>query len=322
MSILLSLTAVAVFAPAQIAEPQRAAEQSFSQMPQIQGIQKATKFVELKGVELDAAKSRSIIIKALAPAVALTVDLRTEARTRTGMPRDQGNRPTGSVHAMVFLAEFAASKKMGINNLNLSEEYLNRVANQISGNVQDGDHLTNCFRAYMMAGACRESMAPYRAVYHPFQPPIGGAQIANGQMHRKGIPVTLKPWMMGTVSPQNLPGQPAWPTIPGQGFAEGQLAQMKSHIAARWPVAISIRWPNDYQTVSVHGVELMKMAPPGATQYSKGIALVGFRQDPRFPGGGFFAFRNSDGPGWGNGGYGFVSYNYVRNLGLAGYVLR
>lgn len=321
MSILLSLTAATVLGP-QLAQPQRSAEQTFSQLPAIQGIQKATKLVELKGIELDAAKSKLVILKALAPSVALTVDLRSEARARTGAPRDQGNRPTGSVHAMTFLAEFVASKKMGINNLNLSEEYMNRVANQISGNIQDGDHLTNCFRAYMAAGVCKESMAPYRPVYSPAYPVISGVMVANGQGHKKGIPVQLKPWLAFTIPPQNLPGQPVWPAIQGQGFSETHIGQMKSLIAQRWPVAVSIRWPNDYQTVPMHGVDLLRMMPPAGAQYSKGIALVGFRQDPRFPGGGFFAFRNSDGPTWGDQGIGYVSFNYVRNLGLAGYALR
>src|SRR4026208_1955783 len=126
MSILLSLTAVAVLAPPQLA-PQKTGEQALPQFPQIQGIPKASKFVELKGLELDAIKSKSVILQALAPSVALTVDLRAEARARAGAPRDQGDRPTGSVHAMTFLAELVASKNMGINNLNLSEEYMNRV---------------------------------------------------------------------------------------------------------------------------------------------------------------------------------------------------
>ena len=322
MSILLSLTAAAVLAPPQIAEPQRTAQQTFSQLPQIQGIPKAAKFVELKGLELDATKSKSVILQALAPSVALTVDLRAEARARAGAPRDQGDRPTGSVHAMTFLAEFVASKKMGINNLNLSEEYMNRVANQVCGNMQDGDHLTNCFRAYMAAGVCKESLAPYHPVYNPLYPAISGAMVASGQGFKKGLPLQLKPWLAFTIPPQNLPGQPVWPAVQGQGFSEAHLGQMKSLIAQRWPVAVSIRWPNEYQTVTMHGVGLLKMLPIQLTQYSKGVVLVGFRQDARFPGGGFFAFRNSDGPFWGDQGNGYVSFNYVRNLGLAALALR
>jgi hypothetical protein len=321
MSILLSFTALAVLAPPQVA-PQKTGEQAFSQLPQIQGIPKAAKFVELKGIELDAAKSRSIVLQALAPSVALTVDLRAEAKTRAGAPRDQGDRPTGSIHAMTFLAEFVASKKMGINNLNLSEEYMNRIANQVCGNAQDGEFLTNCFRAYMTAGVCKESMAPYHPVYNPGYPAISGAMVASGQGYKKGIPLQLKPWLAFTVPPQNLPGQPAWPTIQGHGFSEAHLGQMKALIAQRWPVAVSIRWPNDYQTVLMHGVGLLKMLPIQLTLYSKGVVLIGFRQDARFPGGGFFAFRNSDGPYWGDQGNGYVSFNYVRNLGLAGYALR
>ena len=318
MSILISLTASTVLA-SQLAPPQKTPEQTFAQLPAIQGIPKATKLVELKGIELDAAKSQMVILKA---PVSLTVDLRTEAKTRTGAPRDQGNRPTGSVHAMTFLAEFIASKKMGINNLNLSEEYVNKVANYISGNMQDGDHLTNCFRAYMAAGACREAYAIYRPTYNPAHPVLNGLLVANGQSHKKGLPIILKHWAANTSPPQNLGGQPIWPTVPGHGFTSGQFGQILSILTTRLPVAVALRWPNSYQTVKVAGVDLLRLMPPQVTTTTKAIAIVGFRQDSRFPGGGFFAFRNSDGPAWGDQGHGYVSFNYVRNLGLAGYALR
>ncbi len=42
------------------------------------------------------------------------------------------------------------------------------------------------------------------------------------------------------------------------------------------------------------------------------IDLVGFRESSAFPGGGYFIFRNSFGPSFGNHGYGFVSFQYLR----------
>jgi C1A family cysteine protease len=43
------------------------------------------------------------------------------------------------------------------------------------------------------------------------------------------------------------------------------------------------------------------------------IDLVGYHEGPAFPGGGYFIFRNSSGPGFGHDGYGFVSLRYLRN---------
>jgi hypothetical protein len=42
------------------------------------------------------------------------------------------------------------------------------------------------------------------------------------------------------------------------------------------------------------------------------IVLTGYRLDDGAPGDGMFMFRNSDGPEWGDGGYGEISFAYVR----------
>ena len=47
-------------------------------------------------------------------------------------------------------------------------------------------------------------------------------------------------------------------------------------------------------------------------RYGRRIDLVGFHQSSAFPGGGYFIFRNSFGPSFGDAGYGFVSFQYLR----------
>lgn len=42
-----------------------------------------------------------------------------------------------------------------------------------------------------------------------------------------------------------------------------------------------------------------------------GLLLVGYRNDPSAPGGGWFRFRNSLGEEWGDGGYGWMPYAYL-----------
>ena len=42
------------------------------------------------------------------------------------------------------------------------------------------------------------------------------------------------------------------------------------------------------------------------------IDLVGFKESKEFPGGGYFIFRNSWGTSFGDKGYGFVSFQYLR----------
>ena len=78
-------------------------------------------------------------------------------------------------------------------------------------------------------------------------------------------------------------------------------------LAAGHPVACGLRWPN-----ALKGSDLL--AVPRADEVSDGhsIAFVGYEDDPAINGGGAFRIRNSFGPGWGQGGYGRISYAYAR----------
>jgi C1A family cysteine protease len=85
-------------------------------------------------------------------------------------------------------------------------------------------------------------------------------------------------------------------------------------------VATGIWWLTNFSTVTVDGVPLLKDYPRSANTNPKtapmfdghSIDLVGFRESPAFPGGGYFIFRNSFGPSFGSHGYGFVSFQYLR----------
>jgi C1A family cysteine protease len=87
-------------------------------------------------------------------------------------------------------------------------------------------------------------------------------------------------------------------------------------------VATGIWWLEEFDTVTVANVPLLKEYPQkdnSNTDSSKNpmfdghsIDLVGFHEGREFPGGGYFIFRNSFGSGFGQDGYGFVSFAYIR----------
>ena len=56
------------------------------------------------------------------------------------------------------------------------------------------------------------------------------------------------------------------------------------------------------------------MVPPSKDHVTDGhsITLVGHKNSAAFPGGGYFIFRNSWGPTFGDHGYGYMSYAYVK----------
>jgi hypothetical protein len=72
-------------------------------------------------------------------------------------------------------------------------------------------------------------------------------------------------------------------------------------------VACGLRWPK-----ALKGHAMLEVPPPAEVFDGHSIALVGYDDDSKKPGGGTFQFRNSFGPGWGAAGYGVMSYAYVR----------
>ena len=107
-----------------------------------------------------------------------------------------------------------------------------------------------------------------------------------------------------------------------KGMTRAELQRALTTLRAGRPVATGIWWLSTFATVNVHGVPLLKDYPRSANSNADpsknpmfdghSIDLVGFRQSPAFPGGGYFIFRNSFGRSFGNAGYGFVSFQYLR----------
>ena len=57
----------------------------------------------------------------------------------------------------------------------------------------------------------------------------------------------------------------------------------------------------------------MLEVPPSSRVFDgHSIVFVGYEDKPKQMGGGVFLFRNSNGPQWGNKGYGTMSYAYAR----------
>jgi hypothetical protein len=107
-----------------------------------------------------------------------------------------------------------------------------------------------------------------------------------------------------------------------KGMTPAELQHVLQTLRSGRPVATGIWWLTNFATVTVDGVPLLKDYPRSANSHANtalnpmydghSIDLVGFRESPVFPGGGYFIFRNSMGTSFGNAGYGFVSFQYLR----------
>ncbi len=236
------------------------------------------------------------------------VDLRPEIRKRGLAIRDQGNRGTCTVFATTFLIEYKKAGTKGTPpGLHLSEEYLNWAGNKVTGEDADGGFFTKFIPGFRTWAIATSREMPYKATYNPAHPDTPSA--ATTAAAKKMFPVRY-PFAILKV----------WNDT--KGMTPAELSRVVSVLRSGRPVATGIWWLTNFATVTVHGIPLLKDYPRSANKNSDpsknpmfdghSIDLVGFKQSSEFPGGGYFIFRNSFGPSFGNKGYGFVSFQYLR----------
>ena len=111
-------------------------------------------------------------------------DLRTEIARRGIGIRNQGGRGTCSVFAMTFLLEYAYTEMLGGGYADLSEEYLNHVANVAVGKTDDGDFFSSVAAGYENFGIIAEG----GMVYNPNRVYDFNAVTITPQMYAEGRP--------------------------------------------------------------------------------------------------------------------------------------
>ena len=222
------------------------------------------------------------------------VDLRPKIKTMGIGVRNQGGRGTCSVFAMTFLLEFMYAKNAGYKNPDFSEEYLNYASNLAINQFQDGGFFDALDLGYQTYGIVNESQAPYHNSYNP--PYVASAaMLATGEAIAPRFKTTfIKAWDVTT------------------GLTPGELQGIEHTLDTGRPVAVGVRWPNSFQTETIHGIQLMKTPPANGVFDGHSIDLVGYKASNSFPGGGYFIFRNSYGIGFGADGYGFMPFNYAK----------
>ena len=222
------------------------------------------------------------------------VDLRPKIKQFGIGIRMQGNRGTCSVFAMTFLLEYMYAKNQVYMNPDFSEEYLNYASNLAIGQYTDGGFFDALDLGYQKYGMVNESQAPYHGSYNP---PF----VASKSLLQKGEAISprfkanfIKPWDVTT------------------GLLASHLQAIQTQLKAGRPVAVGVRWPNNFQTETINGIQLMKTPPANGVFDGHSIDLVGYKASNAFPGGGYFIFRNSGGTLFGADGYGFMSFDYAR----------
>jgi hypothetical protein len=204
-------------------------------------------------------------------------------------PRAQGERDTCSLFAITALAEYACARQAPQARQRLSEEFLIWAGNAASG--LKGDQATffkavNGLNAY---GICAEETMPYAGAGDPLRRPSKQALVeARARSER---------WQVDWIRRWNVE----------RPLTDAELVRIKQTLADGVPVACGFRWPK-----TMKGHEILSVPPRAQVFDGHSVVLVGYEDDPRKNGGGTFWFRNSDGPRWGDGGYGTMCYAYAR----------
>jgi hypothetical protein len=224
------------------------------------------------------------------------VDLRPEIAA-LGIPvrPNQGARGTCSVFAMTFLLDFMYAKHYGFTNADFSEEYLNYVSNLAIGQQVDGGFFDQLDKGYQKYGIVNESLAPYKSSFDPNMKlrdtvlKTGSAIAPRLKQH------FIKAWDVNT------------------GLQASQLLAILFQLKQGRPVAAGLRWPKEgkFATEKILGLTLMKTPPPGDVFDGHSIDFVGYKASKSFPGEGYLIFRNSWGTGFGDNGYGYMSFDYA-----------
>ncbi len=220
------------------------------------------------------------------PALAGSADLRP-AFTNWGLPlRLQGGRGTCSVFTVAGALEYALASQRQ-QGTPLSIEFLNWASNDATQNSADGGFFSDLWSGFVARGICSEADLPYRRNYEArFKPDAATLEKARALAAAGFRFHWIKPWDVKT------------------GLTRAEFAEIKRVLASGWPVCGGFRWPKEERWRD--GV--LEMRPPEGVFDGHSVLLVGFRDDPRQPGGGVFLIRNT-----GKGDHdAAMSYEYVR----------
>ena len=200
--------------------------------------------------------------------------------------RSQGPRNTCSVLTVAGALEYALASQQR-HPTQLSVEFLNWASNDVTRSGQDGSFFSDLWTGFEKYGTCAETDMPYQARFDPKLRPNEFALQHAAELRRAGLHCHwIKLWDVKT------------------GLSDSEFAEIKKVLRQQWPVCGGFRWPRQERWTD--GV--LQMAPPEGVYDGHSVLLVGFRDDPKLPGGGAFLIRNS-GKGMPDSA---MSYEYVR----------
>lgn len=225
-------------------------------------------------------------------APAESVSMRIEVERVLGPARQQGERPTCSLFAINALASFEAARADDSVSEPFSEEFLIWATRAAASKLEEGAMFDQAIAGLDGYGALAVSALPYRG-----EPANEAAEEAQPprRLQRKARTWTGR-WVPNWIRRWNVRTR----------FDAAAAEQLRQSLRQGAPVAVGMRWPRLQQ-----GGDVFRVLPAEEVFDGHSVLIIGYAFDSEVPGGGWFEFRNSFGPAWGDAGYGRVSFAYA-----------
>lgn len=239
-----------------------------------------------------------------APEVLPNVDLRPRFAELGLWVKDQGHRPSCAVFAIVSALEFQSAEVNGSPE-RYSEEYLywatSKTLNRLSASDEtEGASVSE--NMYDIGFSLPDVVSALRAYGIPPRDRMPN-QLAGNKFPTPSEELIEEARQANRTSVHIIPGNDQ----------KARVANIIHALNLGLPVPIGIRWP-DTRVWRVHYLDKQQ----ATLNSGHAITLVGYECPSGNIEEAVFRFKNSWGPLWGEGGYGYVTYHYLsEHLGIA-----
>jgi C1A family cysteine protease len=222
--------------------------------------------------------------------------------------RDQGSQSSCVIFGIMGALDLYSARAGG--STQLSEQFARWADSKITGRLtlpQTGYSYATVIEGLKKFGICSAELMPYRSNSAGLP---SKAALADASRRKTIIMTSLHEY-----TPKSV------------GFTDAEIDAICKSIANDQPVVCAAHWPKErtwaaakFNTVENITNKDLDMGPAGLDGHI--FVLVGYEKAANWEGGGRIQFRNSFGDKWGNSGYAWLSFGFLKKHGLIAFIVQ